>query len=73
MFQKSKEYLARTAFQIEMLFLFMIRPLVHRTKNRVYDISNRKWSAAQYAFRFYDDTDEVAAKKLIEQTIHLKK
>ncbi len=39
----------------------------------LYDISNRKWSAAQYAFRFYDDTDEVAARKLIEQTIHLKK
>ena len=39
----------------------------------LYDISNRKWSAAQYAFRFYDDTDEGAAKKLIEQTIHLKK
>ena len=39
----------------------------------LYDISNRKWSAAQYAFRFYDDTDEAAAKKLIEQTINLKK
>ncbi|MCR5205286.1 MAG: GIY-YIG nuclease family protein [Lachnospiraceae bacterium] len=38
-----------------------------------YDISNRKWSAAQYAFRFYDDTDEVSARKLIEQTIKLKK
>lgn len=38
-----------------------------------YDISNRKWSAAQYAFRFYDDTDESLAKNLIEQTIRLKK
>lgn len=39
----------------------------------LYDISNRKWSAAQYAFRFYDGTEEDAAKKLIEQTILLKK
>ena len=37
-----------------------------------YDISNRKWSAAQYAFRFYDDTDESSARNLIEQTIKLK-
>ena len=39
----------------------------------MYDISNRKWSAAQYAFRFYDDTDLDAARKMIEQTINLKK
>ena len=39
----------------------------------LYDISNRKWSAAQYAFRFYDDTDEEASRELIEQTIKLKK
>ena len=39
----------------------------------MYDISNRKWSAAQYAFRFYDDTDVDATRKLIEQTINLKK
>lgn len=23
----------------------------------IYDISNRKWSSEQYAFKFYDDTD----------------
>lgn len=39
----------------------------------IYDISNRKWTASQYAFRFNGDTDEDAVKKLIEQTINLKK
>ena len=33
-----------------------------------YDISNRKWSASQYAVRVFDDTDLNAVKKLIEQT-----
>lgn len=37
------------------------------------DISGRKWSSAQYAFKFYDDTEEVDAKNLIEQTINLKR
>lgn len=39
----------------------------------IYDISNRKWTASQYAFKFYGDTDEDAVKNLIEQTINLKK
>lgn len=39
----------------------------------VYDITNRKWSAAQYAFKFYEDTDLEAVKNLIEQTCALKK
>lgn len=38
----------------------------------LYDISNRRWSAAHYAFRFYSDTDERAAENLIKQTIQLK-
>lgn len=33
-----------------------------------YDITNRKWSASQYAIRVYDDTDLDAVKKLVEQT-----
>lgn len=39
----------------------------------IYDITNRKWSAAQYAFKFYDDTDMDAVKDIIEQTYLLKK
>lgn len=39
----------------------------------VYDISNRKWSSEQYAFKFYNDTDIEAAKNIIEQTLLLKK
>lgn len=39
----------------------------------IYDITNRKWSAAQYAFKFYDDTDVALTKDLIAQTLKLKK
>lgn len=39
----------------------------------IYDITNRKWTAAQYAFRFYADTDVDAVKDLLEQTYNLKK
>ena len=39
----------------------------------VYDISNRKWSSEQYAFKFYSDTDMDAVKDIIEQTYLLKK
>ena len=39
----------------------------------IYDISNRKWSSEQYAFKFYDDTDMDAVKDIIEQTYLLKK
>ncbi len=39
----------------------------------LYDITNRKWSAAHYAFRFYDDSDENAVEDLVRQTIELKK
>ena len=38
----------------------------------IYDISNRQWSAEQYAFKFFSDTDTSAAKDLIQQTINLK-
>lgn len=39
----------------------------------LYDISNRKWSSEQYAFKFYDDTDMDAVKNIVEQTYLLKK
>lgn len=39
----------------------------------IYDISNRQWSAEQYAFKFYNDTDVNAVKDILEQTISLKK
>ncbi len=34
----------------------------------IYDISNRKWSSVQYAFKLYSDTDMEAVKDLITQT-----
>lgn len=43
------------------------------SNNMIYDIANRKWSAAQYAFKFYDDTDVEAVRQLVKQTIELKK
>ena len=39
--------------------------------NTIYDISNRLWSAAQYAFKFDSSTDLETAKKLIEDTYKL--
>lgn len=39
----------------------------------IYDISNRKWTSQQYAFKFYDDIDMDAVKDIIEQTYSLKK
>lgn len=38
----------------------------------IYDISNRKWSAAQYALKLYTDTDLVAVADLIKQTYQMK-
>ena len=38
----------------------------------LYDITNRKWSAAHYAFRYSEETDDKAAMGLIRQTIDLK-
>ncbi len=38
-----------------------------------YDISNRRWTAAQYAFRFDEETDGDAVKNLIKQTYNLVK
>ncbi len=38
----------------------------------VYDISNRKWSSVQYAFKLYDDSDDEAVKDILTQTIKLK-
>ena len=39
----------------------------------VYDISNRQWSSEQYAFKYYDDTDTEQVKKIIKETIDLKR
>lgn len=39
----------------------------------VYDISNRKWTANQYAFKLYPDTDMDAVKDLVQQVYDLKK
>lgn len=39
----------------------------------VYDIRSRKWSAAHYAFKFYDDTDLGIARKIVEETLALKR
>lgn len=39
----------------------------------IYDISNRKWTAAQYAFRFFNDTDIEMVKDLLKQTLELKR
>lgn len=39
----------------------------------IYDISNRQWSSEQYAFKFYDDTDEDAVRDLVKQAYGLKK
>ncbi len=38
----------------------------------VYDISNRKWSSSQYAFKFFDNTDLTVVRNIIKQTIDLK-
>lgn len=36
------------------------------------DITNRKWSAAQYALKYYADTDTQTVKDLMKQTLDLK-
>lgn len=36
------------------------------------DITNRKWSAAQYALKYYADTDIRVVKDLMKQTLDLK-
>lgn len=41
--------------------------------NLIYDISNRKWSSEQYAFKFYSDTDMNAVNDVLLQTYLLKK
>ena len=38
----------------------------------IYDISNRKWTAEQYAFKFSKNTDITAVKNILRQTISLK-
>lgn len=39
----------------------------------IYDISNRKWSAAQYAFKYFNTTEPEYAKDIIGKTLALKK
>lgn len=43
------------------------------TFDLIYDISNRLWTSAQYAFRFDDSTNIDSVKDLIQQTYKLKK
>ena len=42
------------------------------THNMTYDITNRKWTSEQYAFKFNDETNITDAKDLITQTYKLK-
>ena len=39
----------------------------------IYDISNQGWASAQWAFRFYEDTDINVVTDLIQQAYNLKK
>ena len=45
---------------------------IHDENNIIYDISNRLWPAAQYAFRFDSSTDVEAAKRLIADTYKIQ-
>jgi len=38
----------------------------------IYDISNRKWGAARYAFKYSDETDVDAVTDLLRQAIKIK-
>ena len=49
------------------------RQTISDPQDLTYDISNRQWTAAQYAFRFNKQTDEQYAKYLIKQTYNLIK
>ena len=42
------------------------------THNMTYDITNRKWTSEQYAFKFNDETNITDAKDLITETYKLK-
>lgn len=42
------------------------------THNMAYDITNRKWTSEQYAFKFNEETNITDAKDLITQTYKLK-
>lgn len=44
---------------------------IHDETGTAYDISNRKWTAAQYAFKFDSSSDIEIAKKLIKDTYKL--
>ncbi len=39
----------------------------------IYDISNRRWTSAQYAFKFNQDTDMDVVRDLVKQTLALKR
>ncbi len=43
------------------------------TSGLIYDITNRKWTSAQYAFKFNQDTDLDAVRDLVKQTLALKR
>lgn len=46
---------------------------IHDEHDLMYDISNRRWSSEQYAFKVFQDTDMEAVKDLIQQAYNLKK
>ena len=46
------------------------RGVIYDPEELTYDISNRLWPAAQYAFRFDEQTDIEYVKRLIEQTFN---
>jgi|GEM_PF-2588835 len=73
-FSKNKKYVATLWPKkgwIEVV-LAAKRNTINDPDDLTYDISNRKWSASQYAIRVYDDTDLDAVKDLIEQTAKQK-
>ena len=39
----------------------------------IYDISNRQWTSEQYAFKYYENSDDEKVKNIIKQTIQLKR
>ena len=73
-FVKNKKYVATLWPKkgwIEVVLAAKINT-INDPEDLTYDISNRKWSASQYAIRVYEDTDFDAVKKLIEQTANQK-
>lgn len=41
---------------------------IYDKSGTIYDITNRKWSSAQYAFKYYSDTDRSVVLDILKQT-----